>query len=157
MAAFRLKWNSLLRLSELEFTPQAPTILNLTDELDQSISWLTAATREDRRLLRCDSNGALLVNGGWNLFNSVEVAELYPSHLSPETYTPTVKNKGVLVATGTLVVKVGFLRVQGGVTEWVYIPAQTLYWYPNSVYSVIVHCVPDPGGDASYVGVTAFN
>ena len=52
MAVYKIKWNSLLHITDLEFTPDEPKELKITDELVQSISWLTGATRHDRKLLR---------------------------------------------------------------------------------------------------------
>lgn len=157
MAGVRLKWNSLLLMSELDFIPEAPKILNVSDELVQSLAWLTGATRHDRRLLRCDENGALLVADAWSLFSSVETDELYPASTSPDTYTATVINKGVLVATSDELIKAIFTRVNGGDTETIFISPSTLYWYPHTVYSIVIHTVPDPTGTASYIGITAFN
>jgi len=157
MPVTRLKWSSLLQLTEIEFKPEAPKVLTVSDELIQSLSWLTGATKHDRRLLRCDENGALLIADAWSLLNSVETDELYPQSAAEDTYVSSVAHKGILVSTGTQIVKVGFLPVSGGVVEWIYISADTLYWYPHSVYSIVVHVVPDPDGTASYVGITAFN
>lgn len=157
MATTRIKWSSLLRLTDLEFIPEAPKILSVSDELLQTISWLTAATKEDRRLLRCDANGALLVADAWSLLSSVETDELYPQSGSADSFTATVENKGILIATSTQLVKVGFVRISGGATEWVYVPADSYYWFAHPVYSVTIHTVPDPTGTASYVGITAFN
>lgn len=157
MAATKIRWSSILQLTELEFIPEAPKELAVSDELVQSLSWLTGATRHDRRFLRCDENGALLISDPWALFNSVETDELYPYSANEDTYISTVPNKGVLVSSSTEIIKVGFVRVEGGDTEWVYVPPAMLYWYPYPTYSVTVHCVPDPNGTASYVGITAFD
>jgi hypothetical protein len=157
MPAIRLKWSSLLQLTELEFSPEPPTTLKVSDELLQAISWLTGATRHDRRLLRCDENGALLVADAWSLFNSVETDELHPSSGSTDTYTPTVEHKGILIATSTELVKASFRRLSGVALENIYIPAETFYWFDHSCYTVQISVVPDPAGTTSYVGVTAFN
>ena len=157
MPAIKLKWSSLLRLTELEFVPAEPKVLNVSDELVQSISWLTGATRHDRRLIRCDANGAMLIADAWSLFASVETDELYPTDGSPDSYTATVDNKGILVATSTEIVKLTFTQVAGGDTEDIYVSPDTLYWYPHSTYSVTATVVPASGGSASYVGITAFN
>ncbi len=157
MAAIRIKWSSLLRITELEFSPQPPTVLSLSDELTQSLSWLTAATKHDRKLLRCDENGALLVGEAWSLLNSVEVDELHPDDGNPDTYTNVLAHKGILVATSTQIVKLGFLPVSGGVTENIYVSPARLFWYPYPVYTIIATVVPASGGTASYVGITAFN
>jgi len=157
MATVQIKWSSLLNLSELEFIPEALTVLMLTDEVVQSISWLTGATNHDRRLLRCDENGALLVAKPWGLLNSVETDELHPLNGTPDVYTATLVNKGVLVAVSTQIVKLSFVQVSGGAAEHIYVSPDTLYWYPNKVYTVTATVVPASGGTASYVGITAFN
>ncbi|KKL05717.1 hypothetical protein LCGC14_2603210 [marine sediment metagenome] len=157
MAVIKLKWSSLLLMSELDFIPEAPKILNVSDELVQTLSWLTAATRHDRRLLRCDENGALLVADAWGLFSSVETDELYPESGSEKTYTATVINKGVLIATSGEIIRAIFRRISGGDTETIYLSPNTIYWYPHTVYDIVVHTVPDPTGTASYIGITAFN
>ena len=157
MAIVRLTWSSLFFLSELDFVPEAPSVLKLTDEMIQSLSWLTGATGHDRRLLRCTEQGALLVGNAWNNLHSVETDELYPEAGTPDSYTATKENKGVLVATSTKLVKISFVRVSGGAAEDVYISAATLYFFPHTIYSVTATVVPAATGDASYVGITAFN
>lgn len=157
MAAYKIKWSSLLHLTDLEFIPEAPKQLTISDELIQAISWLTAATKHDRKLLRCDENGALLIADAWSLLDSVETDELYPQSASEDTYTASAAHKGVLVSSSTQIIYVGFLQVSGGTVEWIYVSPNTLYWYPHSVYSIVVHVVPDPNGTASYVGITAYN
>jgi len=157
MATKRLKWSSLLHLTELEFEPDEPKQLDVSDELVMSISWLTGCTKHDRKLLRCDENGALLIADAWSLLTAVEDDELYPQSEAVDTFTATVENKGVLIATSTQLVKMAFRRVLGGAQEFVYVPREALYWYPKSVYSVVAKVVPDPNGTASYVGITAFN
>lgn len=155
--AIKLKWSQLLNLTELEFIPEPPKDLSVSDELLQSISWLTAATLHDRRLLRCTEDGALLVADPWSLLVEVETDELHPVSGNTDVYTAAVANKGVLVSTSTQLVKCTFTRVSGGDTEDIYIPADCLYWYPHKVYSIEIATVPDPAGTASYVGITAFN
>ncbi|MBA7708148.1 hypothetical protein ES703_117040 [subsurface metagenome] len=157
MAAIKLKWSSLLHLTELEFVPDAPKILTVSDELLQAISWLTAATGHDRRLLRCTENGALLVADPWSLMSVVEAEDLLVSSGSAKTFTRTPLNKGVLLAVATAIVKATFTRISGGTTEVIYIPPATLYWYPHPTESVLFNVVPDPNGTGTYVGVTAFN
>lgn len=157
MSKIRLLWNSFMRLSELEFKPALPAEQEVSDEIALTISWLTGATNHDRKLIRCDENGAMLINNAWSLLSSVEVDELYPADGSPDTYVATVLNKGVLIATSTQIVKVGFIRVAGGSDENVYLPANCLYFFPNPTYSVTATVIPATGGTASYVGVTAFN
>jgi len=157
MAAVKLQWSSLLHLTELDFIPEAPKVLQVSDELLQAISWLTAATGHDRRLLRCTEQGALLVGDGWSLLSVIESDELIVVSGSPDTFTATKPNKGVLIAIGKAIIKATFTRVQAGGTEVIYIPADTLYWYPHIVYSVACAVVPDPTGTATVVGVSAFN
>lgn len=157
MPAIKLKWSNLLRLSELEFIPEAPKVLTITDELLQSISWLTAATGFDRRLLRCTKQGALLIDNAWSLLASVETDELYPESSSRKTYTHTVTHKGVLIATSTQLVLIAFYREDNADYEAFYLPANCLYFYPHKVHKITVETVPYTGGIASYVGVMALN
>lgn len=155
--AVKIKWSNLLRIPELEFIPSPPTELKLTDELIQALSWLTGTTGYDRRLIRCDANGAILVAKPWTNLNSVEVDELHPDDGTPDSYTATVANKGVLIATSTQIVKIGIVWVSGGATENIYVPPDSFYWTGNSTYSITATVVPASGGTASYVGLTAFN
>jgi len=157
MPAVKLKWSSLLNISDLEFVPEPPKVLSVSDELLQTISWLTGVTGHDRRLLRCDENGAILTNNGWSNLIEVESAELYPQPDSPDSAVCVCANKGVLVATSTEIIKASFVRVSGGAVEVVYIPPAWLYWYPHPSYSITATVVPASTGTASYVGVTAFN
>jgi len=157
MAVTKLKWSSLLQLTELDFIPEAPKTLSVSDELSQVISWLTGATKHDRKLLRCDENGALLISNAWSLLNSVETDILYAFPSVDDTYTATVANKGVLIATSTQIIKAGLIRISGGDTESIYIPPETMYWYPHKTYSLVVATVPAGSGSPSYIGVTAFN
>ena len=156
MAVKRLKWSSLLRYAELEIVPEPPKVLQLTDELQQSLSWLTAATRQDRRLLRCTEQGALLVANAWCGLNSVETDELYPSDGTPDSFNPTKEHSGVLIATSTQIVKISFVCKSGETAEDYYLPPNSYYWFPHTVYSITATVVPATGGTASYVGVTAF-
>jgi len=157
MAVYKIKWSNLLNLAELEFLPEAPKQLSITDEVTQSISWLTACTLHDRKLLRCDENGVLLVGYPWNNLIEVETDELLPQSTVPDTFTATVPNKGVLVASSTQLVKLSFVRFAGGDIEDVYIPSNNLYWFGHQVYTVTVTTVPATGGSTSRVAVTAFN
>lgn len=154
MPAIQIKWSSLLNITDLEFIPEAPKVLKVSDEMIQTISWLTAATGHDRRLLRCDEHGALLVGDAWSLLAVVENDELHPDNVAPDTFTATKANKGVLVASSTLIVKLSFVRVKDEAAEHIYVPPETLYWYPHPTYSVVATCVPASGGSASYVGIT---
>lgn len=157
MPAIQIKWSNLLRISELEFIPEAPKLLRFNDEIQQVLSWLTGATGQDRRLLRCDNNGALLIANAWSLLTEVEVAELFPTDGTPYTHTATVGNKGVLVSTSSQLVLITFARVQGGAEESVYVSPNWLYWFPHSVYSVKATVVPASGGTESAIGVTFFS
>lgn len=157
MAVLKIKWSQLLNLTELEFIPEPPKVLQVSDELVQAISWLTGATGHDRKLLRCTETGALLVGDAWSLLAVVETVELYPQSGTPDSVIASVPNKGVLIATSTQLISVSIRRVVGGDIEVFYVPPAWLYWYPHKVYSVTAGVVPDPVGEASYVGVTAFN
>lgn len=157
MPPIRLKWSSLLHLTELEFIPEAPKVLQISDELLQTLSWLTGATGHDRKLLRCNELGALLTGNAWDNLESVETDELYPESASPKTYTATVDNKGVLVATSNQIVMIDFYREDNTVYDRMYLPPNWLYFYSYKVHKIIVATVPYTGGTASYVGITAFN
>lgn len=156
MAVVKIQWSQLLNLTDLEFIPEQSKLLSVSDEILQVLSWLTAATGHDRRLLRCDAAGALLTSNAWSLMSVVESDELYPSSGSPVTFTATLGNKGVVIATDQRIVKLTITRVSGGDTEVIYLPPALLYWYPHNVYSIVFAVVPDPGGGACYVGVTAY-
>lgn len=157
MPAFKIKWSTLLHLTELEFEPEAPKVLSVSDELLQAISWLTACTGHDRRLLRCTEDGALLTADAWSLLDSVETDELNPASDSPDTFTAIKANKGVLIATSTQLIKATIVRVSGGDSEVIYIPPGWLYWYSHKVYSVVVSVVPHDAAWSTYVGITAYN
>lgn len=156
MAAKRLKWSSLLNLTELEFEPEAPKQLMVSDELSIAISWLTGATNHDRKLIRCDENGALLIADAWSLLTVVYNEELFPDTGTPHTSANLAENKGVLIATSTVIIKLGFQRVAAGPVESIYIPPNTLYWYPHSVFRVSATLVPIGSETGSYVGITTF-
>ena len=156
MAVKRLKWSSLLHLTELEFEPDEPKQFTVSDELVMTISWLTGATKHDRKLIRCDENGALLIADAWSLLAVVETDELYPNAGSPDDFVAAAENKGVLCATSTQIVCLVFQRVTGGATETIYVPPETLYWYPKSVAKVTAVVVPAGAGTASYIGITTF-
>jgi len=152
----KIKWSNLFNMSELDFEPAPPRELVLSDELSQTLAWLTAATRHDRKLLRCDNNGSLLVTDAWSGLNVAEQDELYPESASTDTATATKPNVGALVSASDQLVKITFVRVSGGDTEVVYVPPYQYYWYPFKTYSIVAAVVPDPGGTASYVGVTFY-
>lgn len=157
MPAVKIKWSSLLNLTELEFVPAPPKVLEVSDELVQAISWLTGATGHDRRLLRCTEAGALLVADPWSLLSVVKTDKLYPESDGDKTFSTLLSNKGVLIATSTQLVKLSIRRIAGGSIEVIYVPPAWLYWYPHRIYSVNAAVVPDPNGTASYVGITVFN
>jgi len=157
MARIKIRFSTLLRLSELDFVPEPPTVLSLSDELIPVISWLTGATGHDRKFLRCDDNGALLVADGWSGLAVVENDQLDPTAGTPDVFTATVGNKGVLVASSCELVKITFVRVSGGATEDFYMPPGQYLWYPHPTYSVTVTVVPTGTGTDSYVGLTAFD
>lgn len=154
MAAKRLKWTNLLHLTELQFEPDEPKQLTVSDELIMTISWLTAATKHDRKLLRCDDNGALLTTNPWSLLVAVENNVLNFSYQSPDTYTRTLENKGVLCAVGDKLTKLDFVRVEDGAAETFYIPANWLYFYPHPTYSVTAEVIAGVAG-ASIMAITA--
>lgn len=156
MAAKKIKWNSLLHLTDLQFEPDEPKQLSVSDELVMSISWLTGCTKHDRKLIRCDENGALLIADAWSLLNVVANDELYPDTNAPDITAALAENKGVLCATSTAIVKLSFVRVQNGAAESVIVPPEKLYWYPHSVYTVTATLVPVDSTTASYVGITTF-
>ncbi len=157
MGNVKIKWSSLLNLSELEFEPEPPKISSVSDELLQTISWLTGATGHDRRLLRCNENGALLITDAWANLNEVETDELNPAASTPDTFTAAVENKGVLIATSTQLVKIDFKRVSGADDETIYLPPNWLYFFAHPTYSVVATVIPSGSGDSSYIGITAFN
>ena len=157
MSRTPIQFSNLLRMTEIQFEPSPPPILRVSDELFQSLAWLTAATKDKRLLLRCNEQGALLVDRPWSLLTEVEVDELYPQSETPDSFIKSVDNKGVLISTSTQLVKVDFVRVSGGATETIYIPADEWYWFGHPTYSVTITLVPESGGTANYVGVTAFN
>jgi len=155
--AVRIKWSNLLNIAELDFIPGPQHVLQLSDEITQSIAWLTAATGHDRRLLRCNEHGALLTGNAWDNLAVVENDELYPAAGVPDSFTATSENKGVLVTSSTEIIKAGFVRVAGGATENIYLPPAYEYFYPHPTYSVTATVVPATGGTASYVGITTFS
>lgn len=156
MSVKKLKWNNLLHLTELEFEPEEPKQLSVSDELVIAISWLTAATKHDRKLLRCDDNGALLTTNPWTLLSPVENDELSYDVGVPDTFTATSPNKGVLVSSGAASCLLSFVRVQGGDSEDIYVPPNWLYWYPHTVYSVTTTIIAGSGG-SGIAGITTFN
>ncbi len=157
MSKIRLKWSSLLHMTDLEFEPDAPKVLEVSEELQQTISWLTGATGHDRRLLRCNELGAILTGNGWDNLVEVETDELNVVSASPDTFTASVENKGVLIATSDEPVKCSIRRLSGGDTEIIYLSPSAMYFFPHIVYDIICAVVPDPGGTSSYVGITAYN
>lgn len=154
MTTRTIKWSSLLNLTELEFIPEPPQKLEIADELVQCLSWLTIATRQDRRLVRGTEQGAILVARAWEGLNSVQTYELYPN--PTDDFTPSVVHKAILIATSTQLIKVGIIRkfVDPEVYEYYYVPPNSYYFFPYSVYKIVAAYVPAAGGTASYVGVT---
>lgn len=157
MPTMKISWNSLLNISELDFDGTPPASLKLSDELSFTLSILTGATRHDRKLLRCDENGALLVSDPWNDLTVVESDELLISNGVADSFVASVANKGVLLATQLYMIEARFVRVSGGAEEIIYIAPDQMFWYPGPVYSVEVDDVPDGGLLEVAVGVTAFN
>lgn len=153
----KIKWSNLFNMPELEFEPAPPRELILSDELNQTLAWLTAATRHDRKLLRCDDNGSLLVTDAWTGLNVVESFEKHPTDEATDTATATKPNVGVLVSTSDQLVRCEFVRVSGGAVEEIYVPPNQYYWYPYKTYSVLLDTVPGIGGTGSYVGVVCYS
>ncbi len=156
MGIRQLKWSNLLKLTELEFQPDFPEKLNVSDEVLQVISWLTGTTGFDRRLLRCTQQGALLVAKPWSILTSVAVHETTTVQSTEIQIVMAAANNGVLIASTTQIIKVGFRRVTGGDISWVYIPPASYYWYPFSTYSVSHRPAPYTSGTVSLIGITAF-
>ena len=157
MNTVMIRWSSLLRLTELEFVPEPPKVIKMTDELIQTLSWLTAATPHDRKFLRCNELGALLVGNAWDNLQAVEDDELAPVSGTPDTFTHSVVNQGILIATGGEIVKITVTLADEATTETFYLPADTVYFYPRGVHGISIAVVPDPEGTGSYVGITAYN
>lgn len=157
MSRVAIQWNNLLNLIDLEFVSTPPSNLIIGNELIQSLSWLTGATNHDRRFLRCNDQGALLVTDAWSLLTEVETDELYPQANTPDSFTKSVDNKGVLVTTSVAIAKITFVRISGGAAEDIYVPAHQWYWFGHPVYSITATVVPAAAGTESYVGITAFN
>lgn len=156
MEAIKLNWSSLLKLTELEFVPDPPKVLMVSDELLQTISWLTAATGHDRRLLRCTEDGALLVANPWEVLTEIVTDELFVVRDTGDTFSTLLVNRGALIATSTGSVKLSIRQVTGGAIEVIYVPPAWLYWYPHKVYSIKAETVPDDTGEENYVGITVF-
>lgn len=157
MPPVKISWNSLLNITELGFDGALPATLNLSNDIAFSLSILTGATRRDRKLLRCDSNGALLVSDPWNGLTVVENDELIITTGTADSFVATTENKGVLITTVEVIIEVRFVRVSGGAEEIIYVAPDQMYWYPGPVYSVEVDDVPEGGATTTVVGLTAFN
>lgn len=157
MSPIRVTWSQLLNLTELGFDSGSMPDLSLSNEIGFSLSILTAATRRDRKLLRCDNNGVLLVGDPWTGLISVETDELYVNAGSADSFTASVANKGVLIATPGYLVKVSVVGVSGGDAEVINIAPYQNFWFPGPVYSVEADDVPAGATDTFYVGITAFN
>lgn len=157
MASIMLKWSNLFNLPELDFEGAFPPVMTVEEDIQITLAWLTAADRTERKLVRCDSQGALLMSDPWNGFNPVETGILEVNDNVEDTVTFTTDNKGVLFASDDGVVQVFFKRLSGGADEEVYIPGHSFYWYPHTCYSVRARCVPYATGGAHIHGVTAFN
>lgn len=156
MPVIKLRWSSLLNMTDLQFEPPMQNEMIVSDRVQQSISWLTGATGHDRRLLRCNEDGALLVDNAWSLLNVVEYDELTVDAGVSDSFADMLPNKGVLISTGSKIIKCVFTRVSGGDGETVYVPANTMYWFPHTTWKVAVWAVPAASGGASYIGVTTF-
>jgi len=157
MAAIQIRWSSLFNLADIEFIPSAPHELKISDEINQSIAWLTGVTRHDRRLLRCNEQGGLLVGNSWDNLSEVETDELIAATDTPDSFVASEPNQGILVTTSDEMIKASFVKVSGVAAEVIYLAAETMYWYPHSTYSVTVYNVPADGGTDSYIGISTFN
>lgn len=156
MARTKLKWSSLLRLTELDFRPDFPTELSVLDEVSAVISWLTGCTNQDRRLLRCTPQGALLIGNAWDLLSFVESFEKYPGPDDPQEAYATKDNIGVLISTSTQLVRIRIKRTILSLYEDIYLAANTMYFFPYSTFMVFIAAVPEATGTASYVGITFY-
>ncbi len=156
MATTQIKWRSLLQMPELDFHPSPPAKLILEDKLVLSLAILTAASGQDRKLVRCNDAGAILVGNSWDNLSVAETDELHPQSAATDTFTATVKNSGVLISSSAYLISVVFVRRSGGDTETILIPPYTMYYFPHQTYSITIATVPATGGTASYVGITAF-
>ncbi len=146
----------MLRLTELEFVPEPPKVIKMSDELIQTLSWLTAATNYDRKFLRCNAFGALLVGNAWDNMVTIEDQELNPLSGTPANWGANVEHSGVLIATGTQAVKIYIILADQVTTETFYLSAQQTYFFPHYIFGITIYVVPDPGGTTSYVGVTTY-
>lgn len=157
MASLMLKWSNLFNMPEVDFEGVFPPKITVEEDIQLTIAWLTAADRHNRKLLRCDALGALLMSDPWNGFNSVETGTLEVDDSTADTVTFTTGNVGVLISTGANLVKLTFKRVNGGADEVFYAPHSAYFWYPHPCYSVVGRCEPYTTGGAAVHGVTAFN
>lgn len=153
--SIKIKWTNLFNMPELDFEPAPPRELILSDELNQTLAWLTAATKHDRKLLRCDEQGSLLVTDVWAAMEYLESYRLDPAAGVPSAYVFTIPNKGVLVSTSTQLICMHFVKKSGGSSEDIFIPPYQYYWYPFSTYSATAYVVPAATGTASCVGLVA--
>lgn len=156
MGSVKLKWSSLLSIPELDFGDNLPAALTVSDELQLTLAWLTGATQSERKLLRCDNNGALLISDAWNGMNSVQIDELAVSASTDDTFTSTEENRGCLISTGLYLTKAIFYRVSGIISDTIYVPGDSFYWYPHKVATVICETVPHVSGPGNVIGVTTF-
>ncbi len=157
MPALRIKWSNLLTIPELDIIGSLPRDMPLADEIVQTIAWLTGVNRTERKFLKCDILGAMLVSDAWNLFNAVEAALLEPTDSTEDSHTFTTANLGVLISTHTKLVRVEFERVSGVSADIVYVPPNNYYWYPHETYLVKGQTVPHALGGTTLIGLTAFN
>ncbi len=156
MASVRLKWSSLLSIPELDFVDAAPSVIAVSDELQLTLAWLTAATKSERKLLRCDNNGALLISDAWNGLNSAETDQLFVASSSADTFTASIENCGCLISTGIYLAKIFFYRVSGVLADTVHVPGDSFYWYPHTVHTVTAQTVSHASGPDSSIGVTTY-
>ncbi len=152
-----LKWSHLFNMPEIDFEGSFPMRVSVEDNIQITLAWLTGAGRDSRKLLRCDALGSLLSSDPWNGFNPVEKEEFGVTNDNTVIKTFTEPNVGILVSSGANLVSVGFIRIAGGASEGVYVPAYSYYWFPHSVYQVAMAPVPIATGGAATHGATGYN
>lgn len=157
MSPVKIKWGSLMNIPDLDMEGDGPRDLVLEDKIQVSLAWLTALSRSERKLVRCDALGALLMSDPWNGLNPVDNGTNEVTANVEDTVIWTQENKGTLISTGQYLVQVFFRRVVGAADEIVYIPGSAMYWFPHSLYSIRMRTVPYATGGTAVHGLTAFN
>lgn len=153
MSPIKVIGGNLFNIADVDFVPEAPRSMEIDEKANMSFSILTATTGYERKLVRCNEHGAILVGNPWDNMSVVASDQLVPSSGSPDSWTRIVENKAVMICTSTYIIKCEFVRISGGGADTIYLPPQFMFFYPHPTYSVTVSTVPDPGGSASYVGL----